>query len=170
MQKSSEELVAYYAAIPDVKRRAQRQSVVKTWHSIYRSHKWFARSSHYAWRPWNCIKPNAVSHCGHLRPCRCFPKSFCFQTGRAKIWMVVGPLAISKWLEEQGSRTRLIWDCSYGLPKPREKAWDAAGQQRGKRRSNKNSCNKMNRFTSVFRYTHLRAEELVRRLWPTYLC
>ena len=29
MQKSSEELAAYYAAIPDVKRRAQRQSVVK---------------------------------------------------------------------------------------------------------------------------------------------
>ena len=29
MQKSSEELAAYYAAIPDVKRRAQRQSLVK---------------------------------------------------------------------------------------------------------------------------------------------
>ena len=29
MQKSSEELAAYYAAKPDVKRRAQRQSVVK---------------------------------------------------------------------------------------------------------------------------------------------
>ena len=29
MQKSSEELAAYYAAIPDFKRRAQRQSVVK---------------------------------------------------------------------------------------------------------------------------------------------
>ena len=29
MQKFSEELAAYYAAIPDVKRRAQRQSLVK---------------------------------------------------------------------------------------------------------------------------------------------